>query len=218
MLEQIKALVFDIDEVLIFNKDENGHLIWFNGMEKCLGIKDEKQIEKIYLGHKKLIEDMKRGKKDVRDLIKSTLKQTGDNINIEAFLNHFFTQDRNINTPLLEIVKRLKTQGYKLFIASHREKEIANHAWYDLNFKKYFENIFIPEYVKGYIKRELEFFKIVEQSIGLKSNELMLIDDNLENIKTATESGWQTYHYINYDKAQKELFEKLLKKSDSDFS
>ena len=60
--------------------------------------------------------------------------------------------------------------------------------------EEYVDDIFYSARL-GVKKPDDEFFTKVQACVGLRSEELLLIDDSRQNILSAKKAGWQTLHW-----------------------
>jgi putative hydrolase of the HAD superfamily len=206
---KIKAVVFDVDDVIIRNRDENGRYFWSKNIENDIGINEEIMRGSLFKD-KQLWEEIMRGKRKIEEVIDLFLMEYKFSVTTEEFLNYLLEHDAKVDDRVLLIVKKLRNIGYKTFLATHQEKIRRAYIWNNLGFKDYFDDIFTPEYVNGFIKKEKEFFNILQNRIGFASEELVMIDDKVENIECAKSCGWYGYQYYDYNKAVEELFCKLI--------
>jgi 2-haloacid dehalogenase len=47
----------------------------------------------------------------------------------------------------------------------------------------------------GCLKPEAEFFRRVTDELGVSADHVILVDDNLPNLRAARDLGWQTHHF-----------------------
>lgn len=103
-----------------------------------------------------------------------------------------------------EFVKKLKSNGYKVYLLSNYGK--TNFAYARSNFK------FIP-YVDGgiisyeihYIKPEPEIYQALIDKYHFNPQEAVFLDDSLANLEGAKPFGFHTIHFTQFDKAVEEL-------------
>ena len=101
-------------------------------------------------------------------------------------------------------VKKLKANGYKVYLLSNYGK--TNFAYARSNFK------FIP-YVDGgiisyevhYIKPEPEIYQALIDKYHFNPKEAVFLDDSLANLEGAKDFGFHTIHFTEFDKAVEEL-------------
>jgi HAD superfamily hydrolase (TIGR01509 family) len=96
---------------------------------------------------------------------------------------------------MFEIVRRLKASGYITGILSDQSQWLGDlDRQYD--FFKEFDVIF-NSYHMGKGKRDPALFDEISIKLGVKSSEILFIDDNEGNIARARAKGWNTILYRN---------------------
>jgi putative hydrolase of the HAD superfamily len=182
MSEKIKAIVFDLEGVLIKG-------IW-DSWKKTDCFKDDKVLRKS--GALKNFNLLLRGKiteseylNSIKKLLKKPKKQLREEIRREF--------KKIVETE--KILKKLK-KNYKLFLLSNHVREWVkeikkNHSFFELFEKEYFSFDFKT------IKPEKKFFKLFLKEQKLKPSEIVFIDDSMENILKATSLGIKSIHFKN---------------------
>ena len=64
-------------------------------------------------------------------------------------------------------------------------------------------------YLAGYMKPDKRIFEKATETLGVKAEECVFIDDRLVNIEAAEKLGMQTIHYDNFKQLQEDLNEIL---------
>lgn len=200
----IKNVIFDLGRVLI-NFDPKTYL------EK-LGL--DKETRKIYLNdifksHEWL--DLDRGIITEEQAIKKiAAKGNIEEGEVRKILDariSFFTE-LSLNSPL---VKKVKDNGYKLYILSNFPK-----IPFEILFKKYdfFKNFDggVVSYEEGVnvIKPDSKIYDILLSRYNLLPEETVFIDDTLVNIEKAEEYGIIGIHLPDHTELRKKLMEKGL--------
>ena len=111
---------------------------------------------------------------------------------------------------MLDVVDIIRASGIKTAILSDHTNWLENvdfeHAVYS-----HFDWVF-NSYREGITKRQHAYFHKACESLGVKPEEALFIDDNPSNILRADEIGMQTIHYDDHDRVLsrlQELFPKL---------
>ncbi|MEK9135398.1 MAG: HAD family hydrolase [Patescibacteria group bacterium] len=60
-------------------------------------------------------------------------------------------------------------------------------------------NVIIDSSVEGCQKPKLDIYKLAEQKINIKKDNILFIDNTMENIDAAKNFGWQTFFYDSVD-------------------
>ena len=97
----------------------------------------------------------------------------------------------------VEIFRQLKDSGkYKLYALTNWQADLFNIALVRYNFLHWFDGRVVSGEEKTR-KPFPEFYKILLQRYQVKPNEAVFIDDNLRNVKAATELGIKSIFYQN---------------------
>ncbi len=202
---KIKAIVFDVDGVLIHSKDSNGDFYWKKTIREDLGI--SKEQTKLFF--KDYWTDVGAGKIDTLDAIDQFLKSISSKLKPEDFLNYWHEKDSNINIDTINFVKELKDLGFKLYIGTNQEKYRTNHLWNKLRFKNLFDEIF-PSYKVGFEKPDIYYFKFIEESLNLTGEQIIFIDDTEKIVSSALSLNWNAFLHTDVTKT-KEFVYNLIK-------
>lgn len=106
------------------------------------------------------------------------------------------------NTGLLEIVKDLSTNAnLQLGIASNYSEWYCEVLRIRKEIELFFDFLFFSSEM-GTRKPSAEYFEIINRSLlrsvsGLKSENIMFIDDRKKNVEQARKQGWYVCHFTN---------------------
>lgn len=104
----------------------------------------------------------------------------------------------------IEIMRRLKRAGYKLYGLSNWSAETFPLAQKKYNFFSLLDDIVISGAV-GAVKPEPEIYEILLNRIGKPANECLFIDDAQANIQQAEKMGFATIHFQSPEQLEQEL-------------
>ncbi|MFH1254533.1 MAG: HAD-IA family hydrolase [bacterium] len=186
----MRAIVFDVDGVLINSKDESGKYLWDKNIEKDLGLTTT-QTRQIYSGDWALV---MKGLLDTRQYFKMMFTKLNIGLSIDDFIEYWIKHDSNTNTEILQTIKSIKNT--KLYVGTNQDRFRTDFL--QKKFKPYFDGFF-PSYQIGAIKPEPEFFRYVESTLNIQSKDIAFIDDLKSNIEAATKLGWTCHHYQNIE-------------------
>ncbi len=187
----IKALVFDLGNVLIFFdwKIAQNRL---NELQPELGDKTTKFLKE----NRELIHSLECGKisddfflNKVRSAVNSNLDK---NLLAKIYSEIFWE-----NNELTSLLPQLKKQ-YKLYLLSNTNSIHRKYGWNNYSFLKNFDRLFLS-YEIGYVKPEKEIYEFVIKNINIKPDELVYIDDIKEYVDAAIKSGWNAIQYLNFE-------------------
>jgi len=111
-----------------------------------------------------------------------------------------------LRPEMIRYVKRIRSSGLTVAILSDQTNwldEINQRA----PFYHHFDHIFNSFYLRK-TKRDASLFSDICDMLGLKPDEVLFVDDNLDNIKRASSQGLRTICFKDVDEFEKE-FQKL---------
>jgi putative hydrolase of the HAD superfamily len=194
----MRYIFFDVDGVLIkgFSANATEQLRWDEHLERDLGIDPDLLQAAFFDRH---FADVIVGKKDLLKSLNDILPEVGFKGTAKTLIDYWLKNDSVMNEEVLDIVRQLKQRpGIRLFLATHQEKNRANHLWHELGFKDYFEEIFFSGRM-GVRKTDPEFFNKIEKELCFEEGECLLIDDSVAAIEAAKNAGWKTIFYKTPD-------------------
>lgn len=185
----IKALILDVDGVVLKMRDEHGKFIWEYTIAQDLGLSG-KHIAQIFSTRWK--HDVLRGKYETMRYLEEVFNDPafkGLAISPEAFMHYWVTKDSNLNHDVLHAVNNLSIPVY---LGTNQEAYRTKYLVELLG--KQFKGCFASYHI-GTTKPEPFFYRHIEQSLGLNPEELLLIDDSVAHVEAAKKCGWHGYHY-----------------------
>lgn len=117
-----------------------------------------------------------------------------------SFLDHY-----RFNEELLIFLKSFKDK-FKLSI--YTTDIIQNDPEAKKILDPIFENVFAANDL-GISKKDPKGYLAIAEKLGVKSEEILFVDDGETNINVAKEAGLQTIHYVSNDQLLKDLQSKL---------
>ncbi|MHA1486685.1 MAG: HAD family hydrolase [Promethearchaeota archaeon] len=122
-------------------------------------------------------------------------------LNQAQFFDSFNSIIDKLNLEMVDLIKKIKTlNSFKLICMSN----INSSHW---NYLKNLFDEFILSHEIHLTKPDPKVFKLAIKIAGCKPKEILFIDDGLNNIRSASESGINSIRYMGLDK----LVEELLK-------
>lgn len=193
----IKNIIFDVGNVLIsydpsifiskYIKSENG----------------KKFFEIIFKSSE--WEDLDRGTLEYSEAIKIFSKKLPEEK--KAIEKLFNEGAQGVLFPIkenLDLLSKLKKEGYKLFILSNFHKDAFLKMSNICKFSDYFDGKIIS-YEVHLLKPEKEIYLELLNRYGLKAEESLFIDDTLKNIEACEKLGIKGIHLKNKEDLKKEL-------------
>ncbi len=123
---------------------------------------------------------------------------------IQAYHDHWRDSIGEAYWGTVEIVKRLKRQGYPLYGLSNWSAETFPFAREKYDFFDLFDDILISGAV-GTVKPEPEIYRIALEKFKRPAQECLFIDDSLPNIEQANRMGFIAIHFQSSEKLQTDL-------------
>jgi putative hydrolase of the HAD superfamily len=187
----IKAAIFDVDGCLLQAYDEHGRYLWSRTAKQDLGLTGQ-HFARIF---SKEWAQLIRGQKSLENHLDTIFQEEifrSLNITPAQYIQYWLMMDSNINKTVLQIIQKIKVPCY---LATNQEAVRGAHIVSILG--PYFEGCFASHAV-GFAKPEQEFFKHIEHTLNLHSDQLLLIDDMADNTNGALRCGWSVFHYQNH--------------------
>lgn len=191
----IKAVLFDAGGVLLdLNLDACRQ-----AFKTCLGY--DRIDELLDPCHQKgIYGDMEEGKITAEEFVAAVLSESREGSTPEMVDHCMAALLQGIQPYKAEYVKALAERGYALYLLSNNNEISWTH------FQSIFRNAGIPieeTFVKsflscriGALKPSPAIFMHVLDSLGLKPEEILFIDDSASNAAAAADLGFKSLHYI----------------------
>lgn len=200
----IKAIIFDFGGVLI-NIDYNATIRAFQN----LGIED---FDEMYsqAAQSNLFDEIETGKISAQRFINGVLDYLPSGTSPNKVVEAWNAMILDVPASRIELLKRLKTEGYKIFLLSNTNEihiDLAYREWdkvSDQRPQEIFDHVYLSNEI-GMRKPDAEIFEFVCEKQGLTPSETLFIDDSIQHIHGAKKIGLQTYH-LTPDRSLQELF------------
>ena len=137
-----------------------------------------------------------------KETISNMAKDLG--LNYDDIINEFKSYVR-LNTKLLDYIKMLRKKN-NVALLSNAAEGIYELFFPELKFNDYFDKVFLS-YKEKLIKPDFKFYELCRNSFNKKFDTVIMIDDNINNVKDLDKIGIIGIQYKNNE----ELFEKLNK-------
>lgn len=194
MTKRIKTLLFDFTGVLSSGKQ----------FSQIYSEKFWVPIEKLRSFLKGMKDSAVVGKKDLKEMLVDVVDDWNWNGTIDELLDFWFSSDGVADNHVIELIKILKSCGYKIYLASNQEKYKANFIWK----KNGFENLMDGKFIScelGILKQNPVFFEKVLLSLKQKPEEVLLVDDSEPKLEAAESVGINTYLFKDLDNFKRYL-------------
>ena len=186
----IKALMVDVDGVLIDGRPEDGRH-WLTSVEEDFGFIADALNEHFFAPY---WEHILLGRAGLMEYLTTALRQIAPHVSPAAFVAYWFERDSHLVAPLVSELSLARSRGIRVYLATNQEHRRAVYIMERLGLAEQVDGIFYSALL-GAKKPDVEFFTKVQAAVGLRGEEMLLIDDNRQNIEAAREIGWQALHW-----------------------
>lgn len=189
----IKALMVDVDGVLVDGRPEDGRH-WLTSVEEDLGFTSDTLHEQFFTPY---WENIVLGRLGLMEHLTSSLQTIAPELNPAEFVSYWFERDSRLAAPLLQELSAVRSAGVRVYLATNQEHLRAAYLMEKLGLAEHVDGIFYSAHV-GAKKPDMEFFAKVQAAVGLRGEDMLLIDDSLQNVEAALKSGWQALHWTKH--------------------
>jgi putative hydrolase of the HAD superfamily len=186
----IKALMVDVDGVLVDGRPEDGRY-WHTSVKEDFGFTSDTLHEQFFTPH---WESIVLGRAGLMEHLTTALEKVAPHVKPAEFVSYWFEKDARVLEPLLQELSFVRSAGIRVYLATNQEHLRAAYLMEDLGLAGHVDGIFYSAQV-GARKPEMEFFARVQAAVGLRGEEVLLIDDSRQNIEAALKAGWQALHW-----------------------
>lgn len=213
--QKIKAIVFDIGDVLALSKqplkkykNRNHHLGIHESIAKKLNISLDQYFDSIDTTYAKSIEG-KISKKEVLKILSKNL-----NVSKKELIKIYslaYTQEFKENKELLKRAFKLKKLGYKIAVLSD-QWHLSKEALMPKKIYKKFDEVVVSCDV-GIRKPDKRIYQLAVKKLKLAPQKILFIDNQQWNIIPAKKMGMKTILFKNNKQLFKEkIWRNLFKK------
>ncbi len=195
-MKVINVICFDLDGVVLKRKTK----FFSDRLAEDFNVPKEKVTSFFKNEYKQIAV----GKMSLRRVLEKYILEWGVKMNYEELLKYWFDAENNTDEQVLEIVKKLRVDGYNCYLASDHVKERADNVRFNLGLEKYFDGDFFSCDI-AYTKEEIDFYIKMISKIGSEPSEILFIDDDQKNLDIAKQSGINTLLFENHDQCMAEL-------------
>lgn len=176
----------DVDGVLVDGRPADG-LHWQTSLQQDFALAPDKLRECFFDIH---WEDIVLGRAGLMERLPVALEQIAPHVDPNSFVSYWLEKDSRVSIPLLQELAVVRSAGVRVYLATNQEHIRAAYLMGPLGLGEYVDGIFYSAML-GVKKPDAEFFHRVQAFVGLRGEELLLIDDSGQNIAAALEAGWQ---------------------------
>lgn len=190
-MKDFKNIIFDLGDVLL-PIDFNAPVKEF----KELGLNDFDKLYRKSVQHD-LFNKLETGKIDEKQFRNEMRRISGLNWSDQQIDNAWNKIIMKFRPETLKMLEKIKS-NYRTFLLSNTNSihyryynDLIIHNFNKKGMKDFFEKAFLS-FEMGLRKPDPEIFRKVIEETGIKENETLFIDDNIENIRTADKLGFKT--------------------------
>lgn len=177
MKSLIKAVLFDVDGVVLLPRKK-----YFSQRLREDGYEPDTQKINYFFNnqYKKVI----IGKADLKKELSFVLNDLGWKGTVDELLEYWFSYENKINKEVIDFAQELRLSGVKCYLASDHSLERKNVLMNEVGLSRYFDGAFFSVDF-GYTKEEREYYDKVVSNLGLASENIVFVDDDIKNVNIA---------------------------------
>lgn len=195
----IKAITFDLDGVYFINGKSN-----FIANLGKLGV-SEVEAKRVFLQNDEMNKQYKTGKMTDEQFWSWAAKEWKLDKTPKELME-LLISGYEVDQNVVEVVKRVRTNGYKTLICSSNFPARINGLQARFNFLDNFD-AWALSYEVGFNKPAKELFEELVKKSGFNANEIVFADDNNDNVEGAKQIGIEAFYYEGFDKFIEKLKE-----------
>jgi len=185
-----RAVLFDVDGVLVhsrFHPNEGARRFWDTHLLEDMGV-DPTRFQQFFGAD---FDQVIMGKRSFVAALDAFLPSVGYKGSTMDFIGYWLARDSQLNRQLLDIIKRLRAGGARLYMATNQEHLRASYLWNELKLSHLFDDMFYAARL-GAMKPDREFFRRVEDYLGPQAEPPLLFDDSERVIEAGNKHGWES--------------------------
>jgi len=195
---KILAIVFDYGGVIELFSDTD----FISTITRIIGVTKE-DWRKLYYSLNTLTNVEGREWKEVALIVAGKLGATKEQLDKISNLIDEEKRNRKLNIELLELIKKIRSLGFKTAILSNNTR-ILREKITKQNITDLFDAIVISS-EEGYQKPDPKLFEIAFKKLGVSASNVIFIDDATPSLKSAAEIGYTPILYENNESLKNSL-------------
>lgn len=190
-----RVVLFDVDGVLVhgYHSRPELQLRWDENLLADLGIDPDAFKDRFI--YDVFVKKVLVGKVGLVEALDRVLPQLGYKGPTQRIVSYWLEHDSRLNVELIDVARRLKATGVKLYIATNQEHLRAQWLWQTLRLGEVFDDMFYAARF-GIVKPEPGFFAEVERRIGPQTEPPLFFDDSPKVIAGARKAGWEAVEFV----------------------
>ena len=190
-----KVIAWDFDGVLNANV-RDGIFLWMKTFEQDTGMSIQSLASYLFSGR---FQKAMVGEADLHELVGSWAEAEGHPHRAGEVIDYWFDTDHIPDEKTLALVRRARDAGAINVIATNNEVHRA--GWIEeKGFGEHMHEVFAAGRM-CLAKPDLAYFRHIEEALGYRGREVILIDDMEENVEAALRHGWDGHLFTpgNHD-------------------
>ena len=161
----IKALMVDVDGVLVDGRPEDGRH-WQTSLEEDLGFTADTLREQFFAPY---WENIVLGRAGLMEHLQTALQKIAPHVSPAKFVSYWFERDSRLVAPLLPEFALVRSAGIQVYLATNQEHLRAAYLMEKLGLAEHVDGIFYSARL-GARKPDMEFFVKVQAAVGLRAD------------------------------------------------
>jgi putative hydrolase of the HAD superfamily len=190
----IKALMVDVDGVLICGRPEDGRH-WSTSLEADLGVRPDDLHSEFFAKH---WDDIVIGRARLEDRLPPVLERIAPHVVADQLIDYWFARDARVDHQLIQDLRGLQSGGIQIHLATNQEHRRAQYIMCNLGLAAIVDGIQYSAQI-GARKPDAAFFQCAASRAGLAPMDVLLIDDTPENVSAARVCGWEAVLWTGED-------------------
>jgi putative hydrolase of the HAD superfamily len=188
--EDIRVVAWDFDGVLNRNV-QDGVFAWSRGFTEDLGLSLESFSSFLFQGR---FQKAMVGEACLKELVTQWAGENGAVGREAEILDYWFTTDALPDADVLAMVAQLRQRGIANVMATNNEIHRTSFIESEMGFDRHMDRIFAAGRMRV-AKPDTDYFRHLEQELGMSGAHMLLVDDMAENVEAARSVGWQAFHF-----------------------
>ena len=185
-IEGVRAIAWDFDGVL-----NTARHAWQEALRAELGLDPAALIDAVFRPDRRAL---LCGESDILDRLEAWIAAQDTDAAAEDVLEILLEHDNRPDGTLLQMMAQLDRAGVTQVIATNSDARRARYLAGEGGWLERVDALFASGEM-GAMKPDAAYFEQIETALGLKPQDLLLIDDVAANTDAADRRGWRTFDY-----------------------
>lgn len=113
----------------------------------------------------------------------------------ETLLDYWYRSETHLDADVLDAVRRLRAGGMRVFLATNQEHRRARYLMETLGLDAEVDGI-VHSAALGHRKPSPGYFAAAATRVGARTEDIVFIDDNADNVDAARLAGWRATMWL----------------------